>query len=91
MAKREWKKHKYIRKDAGKYEYPKVRIPWVFSQPDLVIPGKGKSPHILLTGLSGSGKTTDARKYRPDPIRPVIHLDSYKDSTHHNQYSHIQI
>lgn len=76
-----WKKHKYIRKEDKKYVYDdkpdRVRIPWIFSQPDLRIPGKEK--HILITGLSGSGKSTDAAKFYDDPVRPVIHLDQYSN------------
>lgn len=34
-------------------------IPWLFSKPDVVVPGTG--PHTLIAGLSGSGKTTDMR------------------------------
>lgn len=69
----EWKHHKYIRKEGKRYIYKGGwEIPWVFSREDLVIPGNRQ---ILITGLSGSGKTTDAKKYYPVKGLPVRHLD----------------
>ena len=66
----EWKKHKYLRKEGKRYVYKGGwKIPWVFSREDLKIPG---NRHLLITGLAGSGKTTDADRLNNGAVR---HLD----------------
>lgn len=52
-------------------------IPWIFSKPDLQIRAKKGKKVRFITGLSGSGKTTDAKKYYPVKGVRVVHTDNY--------------